>query len=192
MVASQHKDKKQGSSDVRLVAQPKQKKKKKKTPSRVARDRRRRAEYWNRIKVARQLSAENLSAHYAKLQESRTVASPQSPVVSHSEDSVCQLEHSPLNSETSSHLAIEPETSIRSDVNELSVEEAEQNNSVDSESNDSQFRKLLLSYIPESDIEPPVVCSNYDKEGEFKKCTGCRFARYCSKKYQAADWPSHR
>ena len=103
VVASQHKNKEQGSSDVRLVAQPKQKKKKKKTPSRVARDRRRRREYWNRIKVARQLSAENLSAHYTKLQESMTVASPQSPVVSHLEDSECQLEHPPLNSETSSH-----------------------------------------------------------------------------------------
>ena len=99
VVASQHKDKEQGFSDVRLVAQPQQKK----TPSRVARDRIRRREYWNRIKVARQLSAENLSAHYAKLQESRTVASPQSPVASHSEDSECILEHSLLDSETSSH-----------------------------------------------------------------------------------------
>ena len=64
-------------------------------------------------------------------------------MVSHSE---CQLEHSPLNSETSSHLAIEPETSVRSNVNELSVDEAEQNNSVDSESDDSQFRKHLLIF----------------------------------------------
>ena len=189
VVASQHKDQEQGSSDVRLVAQPKQKKKKKKTPSCVARDRRRRRKYWNQIKVARQLSAENLSAHYTKLQESRTVASPQSPVVSHSE---CQLEHSHLNSATSSHLAIEPETSVRSDVNELSVDEAEQNDSVDSESDDSQFRKHLLSYIPEPGIEPPDICSYCDKEGELKKCTGCRFVRYCSKKCQAADWPFHR
>ena len=192
VVASPHKDKDQGSSDVRLVAQPKQKKKTKKTPSRVARYRRRRREYRNRIKIARQLSVENLSAHYAKLQESRTVASQQSPVVSHSGDSECLLEHPPLNSETSSHLAIEPETSVRSDVNELSVEEAEQNNSVESESDDSQFRKHLPSYIPEQDIEPPDICSNGDGEGEFKKCTGCIFARYWSKKCQAADWPSHR
>ena len=56
--------------------------------------------------------------------------SPQSPVVSDSEDSECLLEHFPLNSETSNHLAIEPETSVRSDVNELFAEDAEQNNSV--------------------------------------------------------------
>ena len=158
----------------------------------MARDRRRRREYWNRIKVARQRSAENLSAHHAKLQESMTVASPQSPVVSHLEDSECLLEHPPLNSETSSHLAVEPETSVRLDVNELSVEEAKLNNSVDSENDDSQFRKHLLIYIPEPDIEPPHICSNCDEEGEFKKFTGCKFARYCPKKCQAADWPSHR
>ena len=77
-------------------------------------------------------------------------------------------------------------------MNELSVEEAEQNNSVDSESDDSQFRKHLHSYIPEPDIEPPDICSNCDKEGDFKKCTGCKFARNCSKKCQSTDWPSHR
>ena len=41
------------------------------------------------MKVARQLRAENLAAHYARLQETRTVASPQSPAAadSHSENS---------------------------------------------------------------------------------------------------------
>ena len=67
-----------------------------------------------------------------------------------------------------------------------------QNNSVDLESDDSQFRKHLLSYIPEPDTEPPNICSNCDGEGELKKCTGCKFARYCSNRCQAVDWPSHR
>ena len=88
--ACQHKDKKTDSSDVRLADHPKPKKKK--TPSRVARDRRRRREFWKRMKVARQLRAENLAAHYARLQETRTVASPQSTAVSHSENSKCRVD----------------------------------------------------------------------------------------------------
>ena len=70
VLACQHKEKKQkASSDVRLADHPKPKKKK--TPSRVARDRRRRREFWKRMKVARQLRAENLAAHYTRLQETR-------------------------------------------------------------------------------------------------------------------------
>ena len=67
----QHKDKKKASSDVRLADHPKPKKKK--TPSRVARDLRRRREFWKRLKVARQLRAENIAAHYTRLQETWTV-----------------------------------------------------------------------------------------------------------------------
>ena len=55
VLACQHKDKKKASSDVRPADHPKAKKKK--TPSRVARDRRRRREFWKRMKVARQLRA---------------------------------------------------------------------------------------------------------------------------------------
>ena len=44
------------------------------------------------MKVARQLRAENLAAHYARLQETRTVASPQSTAVSHSENSKCRVD----------------------------------------------------------------------------------------------------
>ena len=91
VLACQHKDKKQNaSSDVRLADHPKPKKKK--TPSRVAWDRKRRREFWKRMKVARQLRAENLAAHFARLQETRTVASPQSTAVSHSENSKCRVD----------------------------------------------------------------------------------------------------
>ena len=62
--ACQHQDKKNASSDVQLADQPKPKKKI--TTSCMARDRRRRREYWRRLKVARQLSRENLAAPYKK------------------------------------------------------------------------------------------------------------------------------
>ena len=38
---------------------------------------------WKRTKVSRQLRAKNFAAHYAKLQETRTLASPQVSAVSH-------------------------------------------------------------------------------------------------------------
>ena len=54
----------------------------------MARDRARRKEYWKRMKVPRQLRAENLALFY-KLQELQTVASPQIPVVRQPEKSGC-------------------------------------------------------------------------------------------------------
>ena len=80
--ASQRTEKKLDvSSDVGLTEQPKLKKRK--PPAQVARDRSRRKAFWKRTKVARKLSAENWAAHYAQLQETKSVASPQVPVVSH-------------------------------------------------------------------------------------------------------------
>ena len=60
------------------------KQKKIKSPAQVARDRARRKDYWQRMKIARQLRAENLAGHN-QLQETERVASPQSPVVSQPE-----------------------------------------------------------------------------------------------------------
>ena len=180
----------------------------------MARDRKRRREYWRRLKVARQLRAKNLAAHYARLQETRTVASPQFPAVSHSENSKCRvdcnsperrriaslqspvvrhpeesgcLEHSPLVSEPHSRLAIEEQQDL---LNKLSVEEAEIDNSVISHSDDSQLRKCLFSRIPETDIESQNSFSNCLAEGDFQKCLACKFVRYCSMKCRAEDWPS--
>ena len=65
-----------------------------------------------------------------------------SPVVSHLEDSGCLLDHSPLNSESSSHLTIEPENSVQSYLDELSAEEAELSKSLNLDSEDSQLRHL--------------------------------------------------
>ena len=72
----------QDSSNVK-AEQPKLKKK---PPAVVARDRARRKEYWKRMKVPRQLRAENRALFY-KLQELQTVASPQIPVVRQPEKS---------------------------------------------------------------------------------------------------------
>ena len=80
--ASHHTDKKlKDSSNVRLAQQ----KPKKKSPVQVARDRARRREFWKRMRIPRQLRAENLALHYRLLAEAQTEASPQSSVVSQSE-----------------------------------------------------------------------------------------------------------
>ena len=76
--ASKQKDKKQTYSDGRLANKLKQKKK---TPSCLDRNHRQPNVYWKRMKVARQLRAENLVAHYARLEETRMVANSQSPVI---------------------------------------------------------------------------------------------------------------
>ena len=73
--ASQHSDKNQESSNVAQAEQPKLKKKK--TPAQVARDSARCKAFWKRTKLARQLRAKNFAAHYAKLQDTKTLASPQ-------------------------------------------------------------------------------------------------------------------
>ena len=66
--ASQHTDKKrEDSSDVQL-AQPKPKKK---SPAQVARDPARRREFWKRMRLPRQLRAENLALHYQLLAEAQ-------------------------------------------------------------------------------------------------------------------------
>ena len=70
------------SMDVKL-GQPKLKKK---PPSQVRRDRSRRKRYWKRMEVARQLSAENLTEHYKRL-EAETVTSTKIRVVSQLENS---------------------------------------------------------------------------------------------------------
>ena len=84
--ASPHTDKKD-SSNVGPAPQN-LKQKKKKSPAQVTRDRARRKDYWKRMKIARQLRAENLAGHN-RLQETEAVASPQSTVVSHPESYIC-------------------------------------------------------------------------------------------------------
>ena len=93
----------QDSSGVRLAEQLKRKKKK--SLARMARDRIRRKAYWKVLKIARKLSAENASAHYAQLQETRTIASPQVYVDGHPENSGC-MESTPNVSELQRHLTV--------------------------------------------------------------------------------------
>ena len=58
-------------------------------PAQVARDRAKRKDLWKRMEVSRQPRAENLDTHYAQLQETRPVASPQVSMVSHLVNSWC-------------------------------------------------------------------------------------------------------
>ena len=169
--ASQRTEKKLDvSSDVRLTEQPKLEKKK--PQAQVARDRSRRKAFWKRTKFARKLSSEYWAAHYARLQETKSVASPQVPVVSHPEKSgAClvsthfvsettkvaspqvSVDSLPVNSgacldptffdsEPKRHLTVEE---LQLDLNKLCAEEAESEQS-------------------DSDIDSPSACGNCLKE----------------------------
>ena len=83
--ANQHSDKKIQDSSNGNAGQPKLKKK---PPAVVARDRARQKEYWQHMKVSRQLRAENQALFYL-LQETQAIASPQVPVVRQLEKSGC-------------------------------------------------------------------------------------------------------
>jgi hypothetical protein len=42
-------------------------------------------------------------------------------------------------------------------------------------------------------LEAKMHCTNYGCSGAgFKKCTGCKQARYCGQKCQLAHWPVHK
>ena len=175
--ASPHTDKKD-SSNVGPAQNLKQKKKK--SPAQVARDRARRKNYWKRMKIARQLRAENLAGHN-QLQETETVASPQSPVVSQPEKGC--LDRTSAVSQSIRHLTIERETvgtaRAQLDSNRLSAEAAVEHSSI------------LLENNKDSD----VVCARCLKRGnqsELRRCTGCKSFSYCSKDCQISDWPSHK
>ena len=120
----------------------------------MARDRARRKSYWERIKLARQLRkaqlrAKNLAAYFAQLQETRTVAS--------------------TVFEPHRHLIVERETvnttKVQSDLNELSAQEAESEQSSILDSDELEFRQYFFNQSPESDSEsvvdsPTSVCGN--------------------------------
>ena len=60
-----------------------------------------------------------------------------------------------------------------------------------------EFRQYFFDQSSESDsesvVDSPNVYGNCMKQGEeFPRCTGCKFVRYCSKKCQVTDWPSHK
>ena len=68
----------------------------------MARDSARRKAFWKSTKVTRQLRAKNLAAHYAiKLQETKTLDSPQLSVVSHPENSGACFDSTTIVSEAS-------------------------------------------------------------------------------------------
>ena len=121
------------------------------------------------MKVARQLTAENLAGHN-QLQETETVASPQSPVVSQPAKGCLDRTSAVLQSIR--HLTIERETvgtaRVQLDSNILSAEAAVEHSSI-----------LLVN-----DKDSDVVCARCLKRGnqaELRRCTGCKSFSYCSK-----------
>ena len=182
----QHTDKKhQDSSGVRLAEQPKRKKKK--SPARIARDRARRKAYWKDLKIARKLGAENTAAHYAQLQETRTVASPQVSVDSHPENSGC-MERTPNVSELQRHLTVEHSSEppqVQLDLNELSSD-ASSGSSLDSDDDVDAC---------DFDFEMPDICASCNMgppEVTLKKCTRCKLSKYCSVQCQRDNWKEHK
>ena len=81
-----------------------------------------------------------------------------------------------FDSEPKRYLTVEEVNTpkLQPDLNKLCAEEAESEQS-------------------DSDIDSPSGCGNCLKEGgQFPRCTGCKYVRYCSKNCQVEDWPSHR
>ena len=198
--ASQRMEKKLDvSSDVRLTEQPKLKKKK--PPAQVARDRSRRKAFLKRTKVAKKLSAEKLGLHYARLQEKKSIASPQMPVVSHPERSGACLESTHFVSETTK--VARPQFSVDSlPVNsgaclEPAFFDSEPKRHLTVEELQPDLNKLCAEVAEteksDSDTDSPSACGNCLKDGrQFLRCSGCKYVRYCSKNCQVEDWPSRK
>lgn len=177
-------DKKQVSSDDKLR---KRSKRKKKSPSTVARDRSRRKAFWKTIKSSKKSQSKN-----ARQQETRTEAiQPELDLPSSVSEVVKDPTHRHLTSESDTDNSVP----IHEDLNELSAEVAEAEQSSELDSEELEFRKCLMnqSYEPDSDDDSPSSCAKCMTEGDnLPRCTGCRYMRYCSKACQVADWPSHK
>ena len=216
VVASQHADKKRKDSpDVQLV-KPKPKKK---SPAQVARDRARRKEFWKRMRLPRQLRAENLALHY-RLLEAQTEASVSSQP--ESENSSC-LGRTPDGSK--SYQLQETETVASPQFSVVSQSESENSACLDRTSDvsqssryltiDSEVVNALFTAQIQSDLnklsaeaaveqscilvdkcdDSEIVCTHCLKKGSLTalcRCTAFESSSYCSKACQRLDWPSHK
>ena len=167
---------------------------KKKPPAVVARDRARRKEYWKRMKVPRQLRAENLALFY-KMLELQTVASPQIPVVRQPEKSGSlertsavsqsyQLQDTGTVASPQVHVVRQPEKS-GSLVRTSSVSQSFSHLTIERE---------LSAEAADCEVSD-IVCARCLKKGrqtELRHCTGCKSFSYCNKVCQISDWPSHK
>ena len=218
-VASQHTDKKrEDSSDVQLAQQ----KPKKKSPAQVARDRARRREFWKRMRIPRQLRAENLALHYRLLAQKE--ASPQSSVVSQSEsensscldrtsddfksyqlqetETVASPQFSVVSQSESKNFACLDRTSDVSQSSRYLTIEGDVVNTLFTAQVQSDLNKLSAeAAVEHSSIsvdkcyDSEIVCTRCLKKGSLtalRRCTGCKSSSYCSKDCQRSDWPSHK
>ena len=207
-MASHHTDKKRkDSSDVGLA----QLKPKKKSPAQVARDRARRKEFCRRMRIPRQLRAENLALHY-QLLEAQTEASPQSYVVSQSEsESSSCLDRTSDDSKSYQLQETEKVASPQFSV----VSQSENFACLDRTSDVSQSSryltiKTLFTAQVQSDLnklsaeavvehsrisldkcyDSEIVCTCCLKKGSLtalRRCTCCKSSSYCSKDCQRSD-----
>ena len=181
--ASQHSDKNQESSNVGQTEQPKLRKKK--TPAQVARDSARRKASWKRMKLARQLRAKNFAAHYAKLQDTKKLASPQFSVASHLENSgAC------LDSTTVRTVARPKVTAVSQPVNSgtcldtnssVSATLLEFLDTIDGDNNDDDVSSVHVHSVCSYRKHPPK------EEKDLICCSRCQIPRYCSIQCQEKD-----
>ena len=181
----------------------------------MARDRARREGYWKRIKVPRQLRAENLALFY-KLQESQTVASPQVPVVSQPENSGClertssvsqsyQLQDTETVASPQVHVDRQPEksgtlertSSVSQSFSHLTIEREPVCTAqvyLDLNKLSAEAEEHYSSFSEDYEVLD-IVCAHCLKKGiqaELRRCTGCKIFSYCNKVCQILDWPSHK
>ena len=201
------------------LAQPKPKKK---SPAQVARDRARRREFWKRMRIPRQLRAENLALHYRLLAQKE--ASPQSSVVSQSEsensscldrtsddsksyqlqetETVASPQFSVVSQSESENLACLDRTSDVSQSSRYLTIEGDIVNTLFTAQVQSDLNKLSAeATVEHSSIsvdkcyDSESVCTRCLKKGSLtalRRCTGCKSSSYCSKDCQRLDWPSHK
>ena len=185
--------KRKDSSDVQLA----QLKQKKKSPAQVARDCARQKEFRKRMRLPRQLRAENLALHYRLL--AQTEASPQSSVVSQpeSENSSC-LERTSDGSK--SYQLQETETVANPQFSVVSQSEKENSACLDRTPDVSQSsRYLTIEREVANTLFTAQVQSDINKlsaeaavEHYSISVNKCKSSSYCSKDCQRSDWPSHK
>ena len=134
--------------------------------------------YWKQVKLARKLSAENLTLHN-QLHEAGTAASPQAPVVSQPENSGCLDRTSPV-SQSHRHLPIEEKTAqIQLDLNKLFPKGGVEQSSI------------LVENCEDSDLVS-VRCLKRGSQIELCCCKACKSFSYCSKDCQILYRPSNK
>ena len=141
-------------------------------------------------KLARQLRAKNFAAHYDKLQETKTLASPQFSVASHPENSGACLDSTTVRTVARPKVTVvsQPVNSGTClDTNSSVSATLEFVDTIDSDDNDDDVSSVHIHSVCSNCKHPP-------KEGkDLICCSRCQTSRYCSIQCQEKDWANfHR